>query len=87
MTHPAQRSESENPPAFPALFQTNRNDNGMTLRDWFAGQALNGCIANALKIVELGGGNKIKDAGVMVATEAYAYADAMLAARKATREG
>lgn len=41
---------------------------GMSLRDWFAGQALGG-------ILTRGGGPK-------VASEAYAVADAMIKARK-----
>jgi len=42
---------------------------GMTLRDWFAGQALVGIIA---------GGKWVE----RVSAEAYAYADAMLRARE-----
>jgi hypothetical protein len=43
---------------------------GMTLRDWFAGQALAGMLI----------GEWLSDKGV--ATLAYEYADAMLAARE-----
>ena len=55
-------------PAFPIL----RSDQpGMTLRDWFAGQALAGLLAN--------GGAQFWEGD---AQNAYAAADAMLAARK-----
>ena len=46
---------------------------GMTLRDWFAGQVLGQCACN----------NGYQDAAV----EAYAYADAMLKVRMHTMEG
>lgn len=66
-------SAHENPSAFPNTGNSTWNlrpEEGMTLRDWFAGQALswpsNGSICP-------------EDA----ATFAYDYADAMLAARKA----
>jgi hypothetical protein len=50
------------------------SDNGMTLRDYFAGQAIAGSIAR------VAGPEWEKAAGV-VATHAYLIADAMLAAR------
>lgn len=52
--------------------------NGMDIRDWFAGQALTALVAYAVKT---------PDAGIPedVAEEAYAYADAMLAARERVR--
>ena len=66
-------------PAFP---QTFRGDEaraavdyglgGMTLRDWFAGQALNGMLANQNREYDFGGAGK----------DAYAFADAMIAERK-----
>lgn len=67
----------ENPPAFPnhPAIQIDGGPNdwiGMTLRDWFAGQAITMC----LKDVSLG-----FDAW---AREAYAVADALLAARQTT---
>ena len=48
----------------------NYDYHGMTLRDWFAGQALSGLVAQSDKKV--------------VAQLAYKIADAMLAARKNT---
>ncbi len=47
--------------------------NGMTLRDWFAGQALAGMLSR--------GGWEAEGASI----DAFMYADAMLAARKETR--
>lgn len=55
-------------PAFPGPFS---QDRGMTLRDWFAGQALAGMLAR---------GTTNDDAEVAV--EAYSLADAMLEERK-----
>jgi hypothetical protein len=66
-------------PAFPrpaSQFKLNQSThqafpyNGMTLRDWFAGQALAGMLANPDSWTGAG--------GVM----AYRYADAMLKARE-----
>jgi hypothetical protein len=61
-------------PAFPVdhnLRTGYRQDEGMTLRDWFAGQALAGMLAR---------GNMLAVSG---AEAAYQYADAMLAERGA----
>lgn len=64
-------------PAFPHLHNTCQRVNesemfpGMTLRDYFAAQALTGLLANP------DGGSSIGE----VARCAYRYADAMLAAR------
>lgn len=53
---------------------------GMTLRDWFAGQAL---AALPLKLLDASvGGLYRAEEGVKAARMAYAYADAMLAERK-----
>ncbi len=82
----------ENPPAFPCSelrntssdpFATPKviNHPGMTLRDWFAGQALSGILA-------AGAGEEDCDIlrGI-IAEDAYGYADAMLAARTPSPEG
>lgn len=74
--------EQDGGPAFP---RTNERDSlgnsiapgtdGMSLRDWFAGQAINGIWATA-------------DSGAdfaAIASDAYAMADAMLQARAAIR--
>lgn len=64
----------ENPPAFPFVEPpTTCNLNpGMTLRDWFAGQALQGLLAS--------GPHDINPREY--AQDSYEYADAMLAARQ-----
>lgn len=52
---------------------------GMSLRDWFAGQALNGIASNPETVATAGTG--LTDACRMLAQVAYAMADAMLKAR------
>lgn len=74
-----------NPPAFPRTgegFGNSLYDTpGMSLRDWFAGQALAGGLANTdtTKAMAMWGspGSKIQ-----LAEWAYAHADAMLAERE-----
>lgn len=68
-------SDPENPPAFP---------NGMTLRDWFAGQALAGIMANvelikAIRDQATADGHSF-ERGISVT--AKVIANAMLAERK-----
>ena len=69
-----------NPPAFP---RSGRGDNripeqgGMTLRDWFASQALVGFLSGA------SGSNSVDPE--VISTTAYRVADSMLRARE--REG
>lgn len=53
---------------------------GMSLRDWFAGQALPPCLDMAIKI-ELAGKGLKKPAPICAAEMAYQVADAMLAER------
>ncbi len=63
-------------PAFPHFLQSDVTP-GMSLRDWFAGQALTGVIAaysGDIAFPSLEG----------AAAKAYNFADAMLAARKKT---
>jgi hypothetical protein len=55
-------------PAFPTRYHEDMH--GMTLRDWFAGQALQGLLAST----------KTSD-GLAIAKDAYILADAMLRAR------
>lgn len=64
-------------PAFPTVAGQTVYSNGMSLRDWFAGQALAGIVANPARM------GIIEEA----ASTAYAYADAMLAARQPDAEG
>jgi hypothetical protein len=68
-----------NPPAFPmpSTIGEHTQEYGMSLRDWFAGQALGGLLANS----DWG-----PDAG-QAASIAYASADAMLAERSKTDAG
>lgn len=61
-------------PAFPPMHNPETHESGMSLRDWFAGQALISLVAASL--AEHGAGAK------MVGTVAYQIADAMLEARK-----
>lgn len=70
-------------PAFPqndlsgyGMGPAERNNGGMTLRDWFAGQALNGLIC-------ANDGIEGTDPLRAIAFASYAMADAMLAAREA----
>lgn len=63
----------DNPPAFPVVSDIIGHYEGMTLRDWFAGQALAGLMQ--------------KDPWadpMMLASYAFNAADAMLATRKET---
>ena len=62
-------------PAFPRDHRY-QGHNGMSLRDYFAGQALTGMFRH------IGWINTIDDDQVEVARRAYAISDAMLAARK-----
>jgi hypothetical protein len=68
--------------AFPSSFRYDLEDwadPGMSLRDWFAGQALTGLCANvAWNGLGAGGIN-------VLAIDAYSIADAMLAAREPTQ--
>jgi hypothetical protein len=77
---------TDNPSAFPSEGEGHGNPRyhspGMTLRDWFAGQALEGLCANSStpdQLVGLGFAGS-KD---MLAECAFAHADAMLSARAA----
>ena len=68
-------------PAFPACNEANVNGTmGMTLRDWFAGQALVGCIMDRASW-----GVNHSDKAENFARYAYDIADAMLAVREILR--
>ena len=64
------------------------SNGGMTLRDWFAGQAMSnpelvdGCASNRLLDEWFGKGSCNIDSAKVAAKQAYRYADAMLEARK-----
>ena len=83
-------SAPHNPPAFPNVnFDYGPLQDGMTLRDWFAGQALanpticTGAAPEYQLKVWFGGRCGITRPEI-VAWQAREYADAMLAARKET---
>ena len=61
-------------PAFP--FESNSRHTGMSMRDWFAGRAMQGFI-----ICRIGGSLAI-DETEKLAADAYRVADAMLKARQ-----
>lgn len=78
------------PAAFPwADPNTDNGESGMSLRDWFAGQALVGMTTGAHgDTVSMGGlMSCAEEAGksihAIMAAAAYAYADSMLKAREA----
>ena len=66
----------ENLQAFPTGDPAHGGHEGMTLRDWFAGQALAGMLATGCSI-DIAGDHP----GQQVAGVTYILADAMLAAR------
>ncbi len=83
-------------PAFPRTVQ-NWNGHmeafdGMSLRDWFAGQALAGIMANPERWRQIaddykGGKKTYEQCSAANAVKAYSLADAMLAARQSDAEG
>ena len=68
-------SKDDSQPAFPQHIGYATNPEGMTLRDWFAGQALAGFCSMSNR-----DGEWTWDAG-SASTRAYEMADAMLAER------
>ena len=59
-----------------------REQAGMSLRDWFAGQALAGIMAADIKIPDaLGALNEVRHTPDAIAKASYDYADAMLKGR------
>jgi hypothetical protein len=74
-------------PAFPlatsGIDTYNYFSPGMTLRDWFAGQAISSVYATAMREAEQGSGLfQDEHWRIGLAADAYALADAMLAARE-----
>lgn len=81
MTHTTESmANAENPPAFPrpGFEDPAGMQDGMSLRDWFAGQALAGAMACPTMRSGL--------TSVSYATMSYEIADAMLAARSKGEE-
>ena len=74
---------SDNPQAFPWYIQTNGTTtdggSGMTLRDWFAGQAMAAILAKHPPVV--GTASELSDDLACTARGAYSIADAMLTER------
>jgi hypothetical protein len=74
---------SENPPAFPVICENGLGhvSDGMTLRDWFAGEALAGEMAS--QSVETGEWSNTATDRYLIdrARLLYRFADAMLVAR------
>lgn len=71
-------SESPNHPGYRDVYASP----GMTLRDWFAGQALAGICANSTFLIETRADNWAEKVRLL-ADDAYTAADAMIAAREA----
>lgn len=69
-------SEPENPPAF-AAYAENCGQVGMTLRDWFAGQAMSSVVRT---FADQPIGNE-REAYANIAKLSFGIADAMLAER------
>jgi hypothetical protein len=75
-------------PAFPmsydnSLAYTYPSHQGMTLRDWFAGQVIPSVYTTAMREAEQGSGLfQDEHWRIGLAADAYALADAMLAARE-----
>ena len=63
--------KEKNEPAFPTRFAQHTDSHGMTLRDWFAGMALQGMLSDSA----------VRDIPEGFAATAYELADAMLEAR------
>jgi hypothetical protein len=71
-----------NIPAFPAPAGVSHiTEQGMTLRDYFAAQAMQGLIAHEERAKQLSGAN-LGDFDERVAFAAYRYADAMMERRE-----
>ena len=66
--------------AFPAMTPEHGGySSGMTMRDWFAGQALYGLLAGNHEVISNGQPSKT---AMALSYSAYWFADAMLEARK-----
>ncbi|NTG73257.1 hypothetical protein G6M02_07925 [Agrobacterium rhizogenes] len=85
------KTDNNGGPAFPVTFEGGGNNGespayfeGMTLRDWFAGQALMGICAGLCSDHSHEGRQRAFDRVVFndAAKDAYTLADAMIAARE-----
>lgn len=78
---------SDNPQAFPSNGERGYLHEGMTLRDWFAGQALAGIMANPVRWEQIAadyksGKKTYEQCSQANATKAFSIADALLAERE-----
>ena len=73
-------------PAYPSPAGGDPAFSGMSLRDWFAGQALSESISAAKEIVKMEWCPEDLEVTEYAASLAYEIADAMLAERKAWRQ-
>lgn len=74
MSTPTNPLPSDGGPAFPHAHEDYPFQHGMSLRDWFAGQALSGLLADP----------QVDGMPLPTARVCYEYADAMLKAREQT---
>lgn len=81
MTHPSQKPHDGGAafPLHPGIAPDWTASTGMTLRDWFAGQALTAIVTVCIHDTRENG----ETTKQMIARKAYEVADAMLAAREA----
>ncbi|TBY40870.1 hypothetical protein [Rhizobium leguminosarum] len=77
-------------PLHPGVLPGWDGQTGMSLRDWFAGQALVGQLSNSEQVhagveptMSILSGDRRESYAAFLAKEAYVIADAMIAARKA----
>ena len=87
------KTKPENPPAFPndepdinsghyeGRYEILAHHPGMSMRDWFAGMALQGIVLRPRPLVRKSDGSEI-NSPLMVAEYCYTQADAMLTARQ-----
>jgi hypothetical protein len=77
------KTQKNGGPAYPTYYHPTEgfDREGMTLRDWFAGQALGGILAGYHANPNMGGVSP-----PMWAEDAYQYADAMLAQREKSND-
>lgn len=85
MTDQPQTALADRGPAFPGK-TVMQHVPGMSLRDWFAGQALNGAISSRDQWSALRADRGAAGPGEYVAAFAYALADARLKARMLEHE-
>lgn len=82
-------SRNDGGPAFPCVFSDGDGNSvtieGMSLRDWFAGQALIGIIQTPDFDYDDDGVSRPANSDAEIATAAYQVADAMIAARDGAR--